>query len=218
MNLNHIAKKPFFDLFYRSPCMAHILRAAFQDAGFCRGSVVGGSRGTLRFHSELARVENSGLDFALDQIEDIKTDGNHITAILSYADLIQLGGYAAVEYSGGPSMIFRMGRVDVPTEAEIPNQRLPEATTGGSMLQKVLNLGFTRREFVALMGSHTLGFAQMDRSGYQGRWTQNPHVFDNTYFKEVLLGDRSKYLKTPGEILLAQDSDLRTIVDSYAQD
>ena len=32
--------------------------------------------------------------------------------MLSYADLIQLGGYAAVEYAGGPSMVFRMGRQD----------------------------------------------------------------------------------------------------------
>jgi hypothetical protein len=33
MNLNHIAKKPFFDLFYRTPCMALLLRTAFHDAG-----------------------------------------------------------------------------------------------------------------------------------------------------------------------------------------
>ena len=32
MNINHIAKKPFFDLFYRTPCMPIILRAALYDA------------------------------------------------------------------------------------------------------------------------------------------------------------------------------------------
>ena len=32
MNLNHIAKKPFFDLFYRSPCMHSMLRAALYDS------------------------------------------------------------------------------------------------------------------------------------------------------------------------------------------
>jgi len=32
MNLNHIAKKPFFDLFYKTPCMNVMLRAAFHDA------------------------------------------------------------------------------------------------------------------------------------------------------------------------------------------
>ena len=38
--------------------------------------------------------------------------------MLSYSDLIQLAGYTAVEYSGGPSMIFRMGREDIKTEGE----------------------------------------------------------------------------------------------------
>jgi catalase (peroxidase I) len=81
----------------------------------------------LRFKSELERKENKGLDFAIDQIEDIKHEGNHITAMLSYADLIQLGGYAAVEYCGGPSMIFRMGRKDA-SEADISGTDLiPDA-------------------------------------------------------------------------------------------
>jgi L-ascorbate peroxidase len=43
-------------------------------------------------------------------IQQVKNNGNHITAMLSYADLIQLGGYTAVEYCGGPSMLFKMGR------------------------------------------------------------------------------------------------------------
>lgn len=61
----------------------------------------------------MSKPENKGLQFAMDQIEEIKEDGNHITAMLSYSDLIQLGGYAAVEYTGGPTMLFRMGRLDV---------------------------------------------------------------------------------------------------------
>jgi len=32
MNLNHIAKKPFFDLFYAKPLMPMLLRAAIYDA------------------------------------------------------------------------------------------------------------------------------------------------------------------------------------------
>ena len=32
MNLNHIAKKPFFDLFYAKPVMPALLRAAIYDA------------------------------------------------------------------------------------------------------------------------------------------------------------------------------------------
>jgi hypothetical protein len=42
MNLNHIAKKPFYDLFYKTPAMALLLRAAYHDAGtFCKDSKTG---------------------------------------------------------------------------------------------------------------------------------------------------------------------------------
>ena len=41
-------------------------------------------------------------------IKNVKEDGNHITAMLSYSDLIQLAGYTAVEYCGGPSMISEL--------------------------------------------------------------------------------------------------------------
>ena len=40
MNLNHIAKKPFIDLFYRKPCMPHLLKAALYDSGTVVGSSV----------------------------------------------------------------------------------------------------------------------------------------------------------------------------------
>jgi catalase (peroxidase I) len=215
MNLNHIAKKPFFDLFYRSPCMAQILRAAYHDAGaFCKSHVQGGNRGALRFVA--GRPEHSGLEFALEQIEEIKTDGNHITDLLSYADIIQLGGYAAVEYCGGPAMVFRMGRQDA-QENEVSQESVNEPS-GESVLQKMSRLGFSKQEFVALMGSHTIGFANTEATGPQNRWTMNPHVFDNSYFKEVLLGDRSKYFKSKGETLLASDGELRQYVEQYAQD
>lgn len=79
-------------------------------------------------------------------------------------------------------------------------------------------MGFTTEDYVALMGSHTLGFAHEDRTGYKGRWTQNPHVFDNTYYKEVLLGDKSKFLRTPVEDYLNNESDLRVICERFAQD
>ena len=73
-------------------------------------------------------------------------------------------------------------------------------------------LGFTKQEFVALMGSHTIGFANTEATGPQNRWTMNPHVFDNSYFKEVLLGDKSKYYKSRGEVLLATDAGFPRVV------
>lgn len=71
------------------------------------------------------------------------------------------------------------------------------------ILKRMLSRGFSKTDFVSLMGSQTLGFTHLDAHSSQigrwtqnRRWTQNPHVFDNSYYKEVLLEDRSKYLKT----------------------
>jgi catalase (peroxidase I) len=65
--------------------------------------------------------------------------------MLSYADLIQLGGYAAVEYTGGPVMLFRMGRKDAdPEHDHTPEERLPEAREGKSnILNKMRRMGFS---------------------------------------------------------------------------
>lgn len=66
MNLNHIAKKPFYDLFYRTPCMPQLLRAALNDAcSFDARTRTGGPNGSLRLHSLLHRNENAGLEFAI---------------------------------------------------------------------------------------------------------------------------------------------------------
>lgn len=51
--------------------------------------------------------------------------------MLSVPDIIQLGGYAAVEYCGGPQMVFRMGRLDVEGEADAVKH---EAETHGNNL------------------------------------------------------------------------------------
>ena len=79
-------------------------------------------------------------------------------------------------------------------------------------------LNLTAQEYVALMGSHTLGFASDDNQTKKGRWTMNPYVFDNTYFQEVLLAHDSNYLKTEADLSLLQDSETRTWVEEYAND
>jgi len=79
-------------------------------------------------------------------------------------------------------------------------------------------MGLEPEEYVALMGSYTLGFASDDNKGKKGRWTMNPYVFDNTYFQEVLTGSDSKYLKTEADLKLLNNADLRTWVEQYAED
>jgi len=79
-------------------------------------------------------------------------------------------------------------------------------------------MGLEPEEYVALMGSYTLGFASDDNKGKKGRWTMNPYVFDNTYFQEVLTGSNSKYLKTEADLKLLNNAELKTWVEQYAED
>lgn len=165
---------------------------------------------------ELDRAEHGGLHWALDQIKEIKEYGNHITSKLSHADLIQLGAICAVQYCEGPQILFKMGRQDA-TEAG-PVDRLPDPSKPEMMTQVFHRMGFNDQQIVAIMGRHTLGGAKMETSGYQGRWTQNPYVFDNAYYKEILLGDKSKFLKTESDIELGVNPRFRPTVEAYAQD
>ena len=121
--------------------------------------------------------------------------------MLSRADLIQLGGYAAVEYCGGPSMVFRMGRRDVTSEAdatassEESSIATLDAHRNSLIVARMQNpvTGLTPQEFVALMGMHTLGFMGDGKKGPMSRWTMNPYVFDNSYYQELLMGNQSRY-------------------------
>ena len=58
------------------------------------------------------------MQLAITEVNEIQRGGNHLTEMLSRSDLLQLGGYAAVEYCGGPSMVFKMGRNDVLSEGD----------------------------------------------------------------------------------------------------
>ena len=117
-------------------------------------------------------------------------------------------------------MIFRMGRKDIETEGEASNSLAitDHSHENSVMVQKFDMMGLNAQEYVALMGSYTLGFATDDNKGKKGRWTMNPYVFDNTYFQEVLLSHDSKYLKTEADLKLLQDSETKSWVEAYAQD
>lgn len=73
-------------------------------------------------------------------------------------------------------------------------------------------------EYVALMGIHTLGFVGHAKKGFNTRWCMNPYVFDNTYFKELTLGDRSKYFKSDADRKMMAHTHQREWVEKYAAD
>ena len=67
------------------------------------------------------------------------------------------------------------------------------------------------------MGSYTIGFANDENKTRNGRWTQNPYVFDNSYFQELLLkGD--KYLSTDADFRLLNEPVLLEWVEKFAND
>lgn len=137
--------------------------------------------------------------------------------MMTWSDLIQLGGYAAVEYCGGPQMIFRMGRPEVEGEGDTVHHD-HEANGTSLIVDGLGHANLSPEEYVALMGIHTLGFVGSAKKGPHTRWCMNPYVFDNTYYKELLLGERSKYFKTDADRRLTNDSQFREWVEKYAQD
>lgn len=219
MNLNHIAKKPFFDIFYMRPVMTQILRAAIYDATAVNtdGSIRG-SKGTVLLKNQLTIAGSKELNEAVKEIKNLKVNGNHITAILSDADLIQIGGYAAVEYCGGPQMVFRMGRQDVEGESDAV-QHEKESHYNSLNVARLQNLKLSPEDYVALIGgTQTIGFMGESKKGPSSRWTLNPYVFDNTYFQQILLGHNSRYFSTASDHNLVSNNDYKQWVEAYAQD
>jgi catalase (peroxidase I) len=117
-------------------------------------------------------------------------------------------------------MIFRMGRKDIETEGEASTALVvaEDKHENAVIVSKFKKMDLSSEEYVALMGQYTLGFASEDNLTKKGRWTMNPHVFDNTYFKEVLLGHNSKYLKTEADLALLSNPEHKKWVEAFAED
>ncbi len=95
---------------------------------------------------------------------------------------------------GGPDVAWRGGRTDFTDESKVPPRgRLPDGAQGADHLRHVFyRMGFDDREIVALSGAHNLGRCHADRSGFEGKWVNNPTRFSNQYFKLLLANDWKK--------------------------
>merc|ERR1711988_734879 len=84
----------------------------------------------------------------------------------------------------------RFGRADAKSSADsVESQvgRLPDGDKGIDHLREIFHpKGFSDKDIVALSGAHTVGKCHLERSGFDGPWTETPLGFDNTYFKEML--------------------------------
>lgn len=207
-------RKKLRALIQEKQCAPIILRLAWHSAGtFDVHSKTGGPFGTIKNQQELAHAANNGLDIAVRLLEPIKEQ----FPILSYADFYQLAGVVAVEVTGGPEIPFHPGRPDK-TESP-PEGRLPDAKKGSDHLREVFyRMGLSDKDIVALSGGHTLGRCHKERSGFEGAWTNNPLIFDNSYFKELLSGEKEGLIQLPSDKALLEDPAFRPYVEKYAQD
>ncbi|KAF3670924.1 L-ascorbate peroxidase, cytosolic [Capsicum annuum] len=207
-------KRKLRGLIAEKNCAPIILRLAWHSAGtYDVKTKTGGPFGTIRHPDELKHGANNGLDIAVRLLEPIKEQ----FPILSYADFYQLAGVVAVEVTGGPDIPFHPGRQDKTQPP--PEGRLPDAKKGSDHLREVFgHMGLSDKDIVALSGGHTLGRCHKERSGFEGAWTNNPLVFDNSYFKELLSGEKEGLLQLPSDKALLDDPVFRPLVEKYAAD
>ncbi|CAN8062241.1 unnamed protein product [Agarophyton chilense] len=202
-------------LYEKTPCMPIMVRLAWHDSGtYSAAENTGGANASIRFTPEKSHGANNGLNIAMDLLEPIKQQYPDI----SYADLYQLASVAAIEYSGGPKIPFRMGRMDA-TEADCtPDGRLPDADKGMSHLRDIFyRMGFNDLEITTLSGAHTLGRAHAERSGFDGPWTKVPVVFDNSYYVEILKDEPDPdLLRLTSDLALLDTSETKALCEKYA--
>jgi L-ascorbate peroxidase len=185
------------------------LRMAFHDAGtYDVRAHSGGAHGAIHFLAEMSRNENTALTVCVDLLNKTKEFYPH----LSWADLVALGGAAAVEKCGGPTIQVGLGRVDATEPA--PEHRLPSSTDGPTQLRALFErLGMGIRDLVALSGAHTLGHA----GGTP--FTAQPYAFSNLYFRTLLeASDEASSGLLGSDRALLTDPDLFEVVQQYAAD
>ncbi|KAG7019227.1 L-ascorbate peroxidase 1, cytosolic, partial [Cucurbita argyrosperma subsp. argyrosperma] len=125
-----------------------------------------------------------------------------------HAWCISLAGVVAVEITGGPEIPFHPGREDKPEPP--PEGRLPDATKGSDHLRDVF--------YTMGLSDQDIGRAHKERSGFEGPWTSNPLIFDNSYFKELLAGEKEGLLQLVSDKALLSDPVFRPLVEKYAAD
>ncbi|KAK7903355.1 hypothetical protein LTR67_001374 [Exophiala xenobiotica] len=225
-----------------------LVRLAWHASGtYCAATNTGGSNGAgMRYEQEGGDPANAGLQHARTFLEPIKKAFPWIT----YSDLWTLAAVVAIREMDGPDISWQGGRTDFTDDSRVPPRgRLPDGSKGADHLRWIFGrMGFDDREIVALSGAHNLGRCHGDRSGFEGKWVNNPTRFSNTYFKllrthdwkkKVLANGLEQYvyvdedmkdeedpelaeeetlMMLPTDMALLEDPSFRVWVDRYAED
>ncbi|KAL2400166.1 Cytochrome c peroxidase, mitochondrial [Exophiala dermatitidis] len=239
-----LLKQPNYDDGSAGPIL---VRLAWHSAGtYDLATNTGGSNGAgMRYEKEGGDPANAGLQHARAFLEPIKRQFPWIT----YADLWTLAAVVAIKEMGGPEVSWRGGRTDFTDDSKCPPRgRLPDGSKGADHLRWIFyRMGFNDQEIVALSGAHNLGRCHSDRSGFEGKWVNNPTRFSNMYFKLLKMHDWKKkklangleqfvyvdkdlesdeaeddppeeLMMLPTDMALLHDPSFRVWVDKYAED
>jgi len=162
-------------------CGPILIRLSWHDAGvFSDGELKGGCpNAAMRFTDggEGTFGANAGLpDVALGVLAPITA--KYVPTLISHADLWALAANVAIRLMGGPDIKTRFGRKDAESSQEsVESQegRLPDADKGIDHLRDIFYpKGFDDAAIVALSGAHTVGRCYLERSGFDGFWTEDP--------------------------------------------
>jgi len=232
--------KDLEDLVKTKDCGPILIRLSWHDAGvFSDGDLKGGCpNAVMRFTDagEGTFGANAGLpDVAVGLLKPISE--KYVPDTISNADLWALAANVAIKVMGGPDIKTRFGRTDAESSSEsVESQvgRLPDGDKGIDHLREIFHpKGFNDKDIVALSGAHTVGKCNLDRSGFDGPWTEEPLKFDNTYFKEMLEKEykeettekgNPQFRSSDGTIMLISDLALlkdpafKEHVETYAKD
>lgn len=171
-----------------APLAATLLRLAFHDAGtFVKVNNTGGANGSLQY--EINAPVSAGLAGGFNHLQNVQAQLVSLGVVVSWADLFQLGGAAAVALTGGPVIDVAMGRKDVAIGVQDPNLStvLPAANQRAPALKSLFAAkGFTTHDLVVLSGAHSIGVSHATNP--RGPMTQQPNVFGSHYFTELLNG------------------------------
>ncbi|KNA25519.1 hypothetical protein SOVF_006050 [Spinacia oleracea] len=207
------ARKDLLDLLQKNKKFSPIvLRLAFHEAGtYDAKTKTGGPNGSIR--NELNNPANNGIKVGIDFCEQVKGKYPKVT----YADFYQLAGVLAVEVTGGPKIPFFPGRPDAPNNQD--SGALPNPNGDAKHLKDIFyRMGLNDRDIVVLSGSHTLGRANQDRSGFDGPFTEDPFKFDNSYYVNLRKSDTPGLVKFPTDKVLVEDPSFSRYVQLYAKD
>jgi adenylate cyclase len=184
------------------------LRLVYHDAiTFDPRTDTGGMNGSIRLPEELVLPENRGLDKAIAMLVPVKEEFPEV----SWADLIALSGAVAVLQAGGPDIGIPIGRRDV--DIADPTGRLPSPDEPWDPLRdRMLALGFSMEEFVALCGAHTLGTVNGNP------FTDEPFHFSNAYYRQLIHGAAANLHMLGTDRAMVEDVECRPFIEAYAMD